>query len=154
METGVAEFILMRRLLTSLALTVSLHAASISFDVSRVVHELRAKHDQVPKSVRWRRVTAVMASAATIEDAITTQRGIARGACELNPVLQSSDGCGVNQARFTGLKVATLSWLLVGEELTHKLPHGSVWDRENIILNIGATALYTTISIRNERQGR
>lgn len=34
----------------------------------------------------------------------------------------------------------------------HKLPHGAFWDRENIIMNSAAAAVWSGVAINNARQ--
>jgi len=142
----------MKRFALIFAMAFSAQAQVIGIDIGKVVHAISAKHQQVPASVKWRRITAALAGAATIGDVVTTQRGLSRGRCELNPALVAANGCGINVARFTLLKVGMLTWLSFGEEAMHKLPHGHIWDRENIIINTGAAIGFTALSIHNEAQ--
>jgi len=142
----------MKRFALIFAMAFSAQAQVIGIDIGKVVHAISAKHQQVPASVKWRRITAALAGAATIGDFVSTNRKISQGFCELNPGLKAADGCHVNEGKFIALKVGILVWLGAGEELMHKLPHGQIWDRENIILNTGAAVGFAALSIHNEAQ--
>ena len=142
----------MKRLLAAFLLAGSAQAATFSLDLGKLAHAIKARHDSVPTSVRLRRGTAALAGLMTVGDFVSTNQKIAQGFCELNPGLQAADGCHVNVARFTALKIGMLLWLGPGEELAHKLPHGRIWDRENIVLNIGAAATFAALTIHNEAQ--
>ncbi len=138
----------MKPLIAILLLSVSA-PAQVSIDLVQVVRAIKARHDKVPAVVKWRRITAGLAAAASVGDMVTTYDALERGRCEVNPILVGPDGCSINKRRFTALKVGLFTWLAVGEEVAHRLPHGHIWDRENIILNSGMAAAFTGISIRN-----
>ena len=142
----------MKRLLLAALLAVPSFAASFSIDLVQVAKAVKARHDQIPARVKWRRATAAFAAAASVGDMATTYRGIRRGGCELNPFFQLADGCSLNRARFNGVKIGLFVWLGPGQELMHKLPHSAFWDRENIVLNTITGAVYTGVTINNARQ--
>ena len=97
----------MKRLLLAALLAVPSFAASFSIDLVQVAKAVKARHDQIPARVKWRRATAAFAAAASVGDMATTYRGIRRGGCELNPFLQLADGCSLNKARFNRMKIGT-----------------------------------------------
>lgn len=142
----------MKRLLLAALLAVPSFAASFSIDLVQVAKAVKARHDQIPARVKWRRATAAFAAAASVGDMATTYRGIRRGGCELNPFFQLADGCSLNRARFNGVKIGLFMWLGPGQELMHKLPHSAFWDRENIVLNVITGAVSTGVTINNARQ--
>ena len=143
----------MKKLLLALLLLVSpVLATSFTLDLGMTIHALKAKHDKVPPLIKLRRITAALAGVATIGDAYTTYRGLARGRCELNPVLVQANGCSINTTRFTLLKTGMLIWLSAGEEIADRLPHGYIWTRENIILNTVAVGTFGALAVHNELQ--
>ncbi len=142
----------MKLLLLMIALTVPSWGAGFSIDLAEVGRAIKARHDQVPARVKWRRITAGLAAAASVGDMVTTYQGIGRGACELNPFLQLPDKCGLNKARFNRVKIGLFIWLGPGQEIVHRLPHGDRLDRDVTIANAVTAALYTGVSIHNARQ--
>ena len=142
----------MKRLLQAALTAAPSFAASFSIDLVQVAKAVKARHDQIPARVKWRRATAAFAAAASVGDITTTYQGIRRGGCELNPFLQLADGCSLNKARFNRMKIGMFIWLGPGQELMHKLPHSAFWDRENIVLNVITGAVYTGVTINNARQ--
>lgn len=140
----------MKRLIALALLATHANAATISVDLGAVKRAIVERHQRIPKTVRLRRLTAALAASASVADIVTTNRGLARGRCEVNPLLVGSDGCSINRTRFTALKVGVLLWLGPGEELAHKLPHGAIWDRENIVINSVLAVGYGVVAARNE----
>jgi len=139
--------------LLTLLLTLPCQGQGVSLNLVGVVKGVKHLHDKVPVTVKVRRITAALAVGASLGDMATTYRGIKRGFCELNPALQSTDGCSVNVARFTALKGGLILYMTVGEELLHKLPKaGPILDKESLILNSVVGIGYTVISIKNEAQ--
>jgi hypothetical protein len=140
-------------LAVALLLPVTLPAQTFSIDLVKVKDTLAGHHNDPPR-VKWRRITAGIAAAASIGDITTTYRGTRQGACELNPFLHLEDKCTLNSRRFNLVKLGVFLYLGPGEELMHRLPHGHIWDRENIILNSGIAVLYSTVTISNINQLR
>lgn len=105
----------MKRLLLAALLAAPSFAASFSIDLVQVAKAVKARHDQIPARVKWRRATAAFAAAASVGDMTTTYQGIRRGGCELNPFLQLADGCSLNKARFNRVKIGLFIWLGPGQ---------------------------------------